>query len=80
MGDDGIEATIKPGKVNPMNLEVDGCSITLFTTVTDLLGELYGSRTVNQEEFNWLTKSLGNIEEFYQKLQLTESADSEEDD
>ena len=80
MGDEGIEATIKPGKVNPMNLAVEGCSITLFTTVTDLLGEFYGNRAVNQEEFNWLTKSLGEIEEFYQKLQITESADSEEDD
>lgn len=52
-----------------------GCSITTFTTITELFREWYGDKTVNQEQFNSIVEKLGEVEDLYQSLPKKERGD-----
>ncbi len=65
---EGINIDIEAGDKIPILLKANKCSIVLFTNVTELLTTVYGDKTLNQEQFNWLTKTLGDLELYFDAL------------
>lgn len=65
---EGIKIDIEAGDKIPILLKANKCSIVLFTNVTELLTTIYGDKTLNQEQFNRITKDLGDLELFFDAL------------
>jgi len=63
-----VEAIIELGKENPFILRVKDVSIYHFSKTVDILSEIHGERTVNQEELDKLLELMGKVENYYLTL------------